>query len=95
MVLGKLPEPGRPINLDYSSARAYSACNRSGWGLFGKFYLAYHFSSFFLSLSLSLSGRRRDKNEILSQRAVKYIRNKQTTTNLMCMYRAGHGIRLC
>ena len=54
MVLGKLPGPGRPINLDYTRARAYSACNRCGWGLFGKFYLAYHFSSFFLSLSFSL-----------------------------------------
>ena len=34
-VLGKLPVPGRPTNLDYSRARAYCACSRSGWGLFG------------------------------------------------------------
>ena len=27
-VLGKLPVPGRPTNLDYSRARAYCACNR-------------------------------------------------------------------
>ena len=26
MVLGKLPVPGRPANLDYSRARAYCAC---------------------------------------------------------------------
>ena len=33
-VLGKLPVPGRPTNLDYSRARAYCACSRCGWGLF-------------------------------------------------------------
>ena len=27
-VLGKLPVPGRPTNLDYSRARAYCACIR-------------------------------------------------------------------
>ena len=31
-VLGKLPVPGRPTNLDYSRARAYCACNRCVWG---------------------------------------------------------------
>ena len=55
MVLGKLPMQGRPANLDKSRARAYGACSRCGWGLFGHS-LIYHFS--FLSLSLSLSGRR-------------------------------------
>ena len=30
MVLGKLPVPGRPTNLDYSVARAYCACIRCG-----------------------------------------------------------------
>ena len=29
-VLGKLPVPGRPTNLDYSRARAYCACSRCG-----------------------------------------------------------------
>ena len=53
MVLGKLPVPGRPTNLDESRARAYCACSRYGRGLFGPFFsLVYHFS--FLSLSLSL-----------------------------------------
>ena len=28
MVLGKLPVPGRPTNLDYSRARAYCTCSR-------------------------------------------------------------------
>ena len=30
MVLGKLPVPGSPTNLDYSRARAYCACSRCG-----------------------------------------------------------------
>ena len=32
MVLGKLPVPGRPTNLDFSRERAYCACNRSSGG---------------------------------------------------------------
>ena len=32
MVLGKLPVPGRPINLDNNWARAYCACSRCRWG---------------------------------------------------------------
>ena len=32
-MLGKLPVPGRLANLDYSTARAYCACSRCGWGL--------------------------------------------------------------
>ena len=51
MVLGKLPVPGRPTNLDDSRARAYCACSRCGWGLFGHFYSQLSFlSSFSLSL---------------------------------------------
>ena len=50
MVLGKLPVPGRPTNLDDGVARAYCACSRCGWWLFGHFSLVYHFS--FLSPSL-------------------------------------------
>ena len=37
-VLGKLPVPGRPTNLDYSRAGDYCACSRCGWGLFGHFF---------------------------------------------------------
>ena len=59
MVLGKLPVPGRPNNLDYSRynrARAYCAFSRCGWGLFGHFFSRLSFTSFFLPLS----GRRPD-----------------------------------
>ena len=49
MVLSKLPVSGRPTNLDSSRARAYCACSRCGWGLFGHFFFLYHFS--FLSLT--------------------------------------------
>ena len=50
MMQGKLLVPGRPTNLDNSRARAYCACSRCVWGLFGHFSLIYHFS--FLSPSL-------------------------------------------
>ena len=53
MVLSKLPVLGRPTNLDYSRARAYCACTRCGWRLFGHFFL----SSIISLLSLPLSGR--------------------------------------
>ena len=59
MMLGKLPVPGRPTNLDHSRARAYCACSGCGWGLFGHFSLAYHFS--FLSPSLWETARYRLK----------------------------------
>ena len=57
MVLGKLPVPGRPTDLDYSRARAYCAC--SGWGCLDIFSLVYHF--FFLSPSLWETARYRLK----------------------------------
>ena len=56
MVLGKLPVPGRPTNLDYSRARAYCVCSGCGWGLFGHFFLSSIISLFFLPLF----GRRPD-----------------------------------
>ena len=37
MLLGKLSVPRRPTNLENSRARAYCACSRCGWGLFGHF----------------------------------------------------------
>ena len=55
-VLGKLSVLGRPTSLDDSRARAYCACSRCGWGLFGHFFLSSIFSLFFLSLF----GRRPD-----------------------------------
>ena len=59
MVLGKLPVPGRPTNLDYRRTRAYCACSRCGWGWFGLFSLVYHFS--LLSPSLWVTARYRLK----------------------------------
>ena len=32
-MLGKLPVPGRPTDLDYSRARAYCACSGCGGGI--------------------------------------------------------------
>ena len=50
MVLGKLPVPGRPTNLDCNRARAYCACCRRGWWLFGRFFSRLSFL-FLFSLS--------------------------------------------
>ena len=55
MVLGKLPVPGHPTNLDKSRIRACYACSRCGWGLLD-FFLSSTTSLFFLPLS----GRRPD-----------------------------------
>ena len=49
-VLGNLPVPGRPTDLDYSRARACCACNRCGWGVVWTF--LSHLSFLFVSLSL-------------------------------------------
>ena len=56
MVLGKLPVPGRPTNLDKSRARAYCACSRCALGVVWIFFL----SSIHSFLFLPLSGRRPD-----------------------------------
>ena len=53
MALGKFPVPGRPISLGHYRARAYYACRRCGWGLFGHFFSRLSFLS---SFSLSLGG---------------------------------------
>ena len=43
MVLGKVP--GRPTTSEDRRARAYCACSRCGWRLFGHFFsLISHFS---------------------------------------------------
>ena len=47
MVLGKLPGPGRPTNLDNSRARAYCAYSRCGRGWFGHFFSHLSFLSSF------------------------------------------------
>ena len=79
MVLGKLPVLGRPPNLDYSRARAYCACNRCWWGMFGHFFSRL---SFLFSFSLSL-GDGPIQSEILSQRAIKPKNNQPT--NYQCI----------
>ena len=56
MVLGKLPVPGRPTNLDKSKTGAFCACGGCGWWLYGQFFLSSIISLFFLPLS----GRRTD-----------------------------------
>ena len=61
-MLGKLPLPGRPIDLDNSRARADCARNRCGWGgvrVVWTFFLVYHFS--LLSPSLWQTSRYRLK----------------------------------
>ena len=59
MVLGKLPVPGRPTNLDYSRARAYGTCSRCGWGCLDIFLLSIIY--LFLSPSLWEAARYRLK----------------------------------
>ena len=50
MVLDKLPALGCPAILDDSRPRAYCACSRCGWGLFGHVFSPLPFlSSFSLS----------------------------------------------
>ena len=51
MVQGKFPVLWRLTYLDYSRARAYRACSRCGWELFGIFFSRL---SFLPSFSLSL-----------------------------------------
>ena len=50
MVLGEFLVPGRPTNLYHSRARAFCACRRCGWGLFGHFFSHLSFLSSFSSL---------------------------------------------
>ena len=51
MVLGKLPVPGRPTNLDKNRARLTALAAGAGGSLFGHF---YSHLSFLSSVSLSL-----------------------------------------
>ena len=59
MVLGKLPVPGRPTNLDLSRARACCAAEGAGGGCLDIFSLIYHF--YLLSPSLWETARYRLK----------------------------------
>ena len=72
-MLCKLLMPGRPT-LDNSRARAYCACSRCGWGLFGHVSFVYLFC--FLSPSL---GDGPILTEIMLQRDAKPKISKQPT----------------
>ena len=50
MVLGELPGPGRPTNLDYRKARPIVLAVIAGGSCLGIFSLVYHPSFLFLSL---------------------------------------------
>ena len=76
MVLGKLPVPVRPTNLDYNRARTYCTCSsRCGWEMIWTFFsVVYRFFLLSPSLPLSLSlgdGPVYMYTEIQSQGAVK------------------------
>ena len=75
MVLGKLPETGRPTNLDDGRARAYCACGE--W--FGHSYspLPFHFS---LSLSVGVTARYRLKYCLKGPLHPKQLTNQPTVT---------------
>ena len=60
MLLGKLPIPRHPTNLDYSRARAYCACSRCGWGCLDIFLFCI-ISFFFFPLPLWEAARYRLK----------------------------------
>ena len=82
-VLDKLPGPGRPTNLDNSRARAYCACKRCGWGLFGHFFS--HLSLLFsFSLSLWETARYRLKYRL------KGPLNPEQPTNQIILIRVVH-----
>ena len=75
MVLGELPVPRRPTNLDYHRrARAYCVSVGVVWTLFLSSVISYIF--------FPLSGRRSDIDEILSERAIK----PKTTNRLPSIY---------
>ena len=76
MVLGKLPVPGRPTNLDYSRARAFCAFSRCGWGLFGHFFSRLSFP--FLSPSLWETARYRLKHCLKGPLSPKQPTNQST-----------------
>ena len=83
-MLGKLPVPGRPTNFDYCRARAYCACSRCGWGLFGHFFFSRLLFLFCFSLSL---GDGPIWTEILSQRAIKPKTTNQPTLEVTSVMR--------
>ena len=78
MVLGKLPVPGRPTNLDYSRTRAYCAYSRCG--LVGHSSLIYQFS--LLSPSLWETARYRLKYCLKGPLSPKQPTNQPTNQSI-------------
>ena len=74
-VLGKLPLPGCPADLDKSKAMACCACSRCSWGVVWTFFLSSIISHFFLPLS----GRRPDIDDNIVSKG-RYTKNNQPTT---------------
>ena len=93
MVLGKLPAPGRPTNLDNSRARACCAYSRCGWGLFGHFSLVYHFS--FLSPSLWETARYRLKYCLKGPLSPKQPTNQSLSGNIVSLCKWKYCVSLC
>ena len=81
MVLGNLPVLGRPTNLDLSRARAFCACSRCGWGLFGHFFSRLSF--LFLSPSLWEAARYRLKYCLKGPLSPKQPTNHMTKIALL------------
>ena len=80
-MLGKLPVPGRPTNLDYSRVRACCACSRCGWGDVWTFFpLIYPFSP--LSPSLWETVRYRLKYCLKRPLNPKQPTNQPTTAQM-------------
>ena len=82
MVLGKLPVPGRPTDLDHSRARAYCACSRCGWGLFGLYFSRLSFLS--ISPSLWETARYRLKYCLKGPLNPKQPTNQPTKCSMVC-----------
>ena len=78
-MLGKLPVPGRPTNLDYSRARAYWSCSRFKRGLFGYFFS--HLSLLFLSPCLWETARYRLKYCLKGPLSPKQPTNQEQRTH--------------
>ena len=85
MVLGKLPVPGRPTNLDSSMTRAYCTCSRCGWWLFGHFFSRLSFLSL-LSPSLWETARYRLKYCLKGPLSPKQPTNQLKGGNIMKLY---------
>ena len=85
MVLGRLPVPGRPTNLDYRRARPTVLAVGAGGGGFGHF-----FSRLFFLCSFSFSlGDGPTQTEILPERAVKPKTTNQPSKALCLLFRNG------